>query len=68
MLIPLAKDGYFIFGMDQAKGMLNLAQTKIQKLPLETQQRILLQHIDVTSENWQTGYDLVILGTIAFMN
>lgn len=66
MIIPLAKEGYSIIGIDQAQGMLHLAQIKINKLPEETQKRVVLQHKDVTSENWPTGFDLIILGYNCF--
>ena len=62
MILPLAKDGYSIIGMDQAQGMLRLAQTKINNQPEDTQKRIEIQHKDVISESWPTGFDLVILG------
>lgn len=62
MIIPLASDGCSIIGMDQAQGMLDLAQTKIKNLPEDIQKRIELQHKDVISESWPTGFDLVILG------
>ena len=66
MTIPLAMDGYSILGMDQAQGMLNLAQTKITKLPEAIQNKIVLGQKDVTSENWPTGFDLVILAYNCF--
>ena len=66
MIIPLAKEGYSIIGMDQAQGMLHLAQAKIQTLPEEVQKQVVLHHKDVTSEKWPTGFDLVILGYNCF--
>lgn len=66
MILPLAKEGYSIIGMDQAQGMLHLAQTKITNVPEEIQKLVILQHKDVTSEKWPTGFDLVILGYNCF--
>jgi len=66
MIIPLVHDGHKITGMDQAQGMLRLAQSKITKFPEENQKLVVIQHKDVTSEKWPTGFDLVILGYNCF--
>jgi len=62
IFIPLALDGHSIVGLDQAKGMLERARSKISRLPEEVQGRITLIEADVTSEEWPKNFDLVILG------
>jgi SAM-dependent methyltransferase len=62
IIIPLALDGHNIIGLDQARGMLERARSKISKLPGEVQSRITLVEADVTSEDWPENFDLVILG------
>jgi len=62
ILIPLALDGHEVVGLDQAKGMLSRARTKIGKLPEQVQHRISLHEADVIADKWPTGFDLVVLG------
>jgi len=62
IFIPLALDGHSITGLDQARGMLEWARSKINKLPEEVQSRITSVEADVTSEEWPKNFDLVILG------
>lgn len=66
ILVPLALDGHEIVGLDQAKGMLARAQTKIHQLPEDVQRRITLTKADVTQEAWPQGFDLVVLGGNCF--
>jgi len=66
ILIPLARDGYELVGMDQAKGMLDRARMKIAQLPAEIQPRITVIEADVTSGPWPTRFDVVILGGNCF--
>jgi SAM-dependent methyltransferase len=66
ILIPLALDSHEIVGLDQAKGMLARARTKIGQLPKDVQRRITLAEADVTREAWPQGFDLVILGGNCF--
>ncbi len=62
IFIPLALNGHSITGLDQARGMLERARSKINKLPEEVQRRVTLVEADVTSEEWPRYFDLVILG------
>ncbi|UCC69881.1 MAG: class I SAM-dependent methyltransferase [Armatimonadota bacterium] len=62
VLIPLAHDGHELTGLDQAQAMLDRARAKIERLPREVRRRIALAQADVTSEEWPTGFDLLILG------
>ena len=66
ILIPLARDGHEIFGMDQAPPMLDRAQQKIKLLHWNVQQKITLINSDVVTANWPQGFDLVILGDNCF--
>jgi SAM-dependent methyltransferase len=62
IFIPLALDGHNITGLDQARGMLERAHSKINKLPEDVRSRITLIEADVTSGDWPENFDLVILG------
>ena len=66
ILIPLARDGHHIVGMDKSQPMLNSARRKIQELPEKVQGRIKLIQADVTTDQWPVGFDLVILGGNCF--
>lgn len=66
ILLPLARDGHTLVGMDQAAAMLNRLHHKIQGLPLETRERISFIQADVLCEEWPRGFDLVILGGNCF--
>jgi SAM-dependent methyltransferase len=66
ILIPLALDGHEIVGLDQARGMLDRARTKVADLPLDAQFRIILYEVDVTAADWPRGFDLVLLGGNCF--
>jgi SAM-dependent methyltransferase len=66
ILLPLVLDGHRGFGLDAARGMLSRARSKVRQLPLRAQQRIQLRRMDVVSEDWPKGFDLVILGNNCF--
>ncbi len=68
ILIPLALDGHTLAGLDRAKGMLDRAQAKIERLPESVQRRISLLEADVTREPWprRPPFDLVVLGGNCF--
>ena len=66
ILIPLALDGHFVHGIDQAKGMLHRAQQKAQQLSPGTHLRIQLTRGDAITSEWPLGFDLVILGGNCF--
>ena len=66
ILIPLALDGHELVGVDQATGMLDRAQVKIDKLPADAQKSIILVKANVRTEQWPRGFDLVILGANCF--
>jgi len=66
ILIPLARDGHELVGLDQAKGMLDRARTKLQELPEQAQSRVTLLRCDVTDGEWPGEFDLVLLGGNCF--
>jgi SAM-dependent methyltransferase len=66
ILLPLVLDGHRGFGLDSARGMLSRARAKARQLPLRLQQRVQLRRMDVVSEEWPKGFDLVILGNNCF--
>lgn len=62
ILLPLAVDGHSVVGMDQSHGMVERARQKAAGLPGDIQARIVILEQDVTSGEWPTGFDLVIMG------
>ncbi|MTI71856.1 MAG: class I SAM-dependent methyltransferase [Firmicutes bacterium] len=63
--LPLAKDGHKIVGIDNAKGMLDLYKRKLKGTGL-TSENVKLLKKNVLTENWPTGFDLIILGGNCF--
>jgi SAM-dependent methyltransferase len=61
ILIPLAEAGHTLVGLDQAAGMLDRARQKLARLPREVQNRVALHQADVISDEWPSGFDLVVL-------
>lgn len=66
ILVPLARDGHRITGIDIASSMSNRAAEKIAALGKNVQDRVSLKVQDVLDGQWGSGYDLVILGCSAF--
>jgi len=66
ILIPLARDGHFLYGLDQSNVMLACARRKLAGLDPAVQGRVQLRQLDVTSESWPQGFDLVVLGGNCF--
>jgi len=62
ILIPLAQAGHTLVGLDQAAGMLDHARQKLACLPREVQNRVNLYQADVITDEWPSGFDLVVLG------
>jgi SAM-dependent methyltransferase len=62
ILIPLAQAGHTLVGLDQAACMLDRARQKLAYLPKEVQSRVTLRQADVITDEWPSGFDLVILG------
>ena len=66
ILIPLARDGHEIVGLDRSQSMLERARTKIDQLPDNARSRISLIQGDAIADPWPSGFDLVILGCNCF--
>jgi SAM-dependent methyltransferase len=66
IILPLALDGHIVTGIDQAHSMIELARTKTNALPQETQKQVTLIEADVICSEWPSGFDLVILGGNCF--
>jgi SAM-dependent methyltransferase len=66
VLIPLAKDGHEVVGVDISESMLERARARIGKLDVAAQQRITLHQADVTTMTWPSGFDVVLLGGNCF--
>jgi len=62
VLIPLARDGHAVLGLDRAAGMLARAEAKVGALPPEARRRVTLSRCDVLREPWPGEFDLVMLG------
>jgi len=66
ILIPLAKDGHELVGLDKSTPMLDSARRKIQALPQAVQESITLVQADVIADEWPDDFDLVVLGGNCF--
>ena len=62
LLLPLAKNGYKITGIDISRAMLEHLKTKINRLDKSIQNNIELIQDDVLNINWPKAFDLIILG------
>ena len=62
ILIPMAEDGHRIVGLDKSPTMLESVRCKITRLPINIQNNITLKQANVLTEEWSTGFDLIILG------
>ena len=67
ILVPLAKDGHFLYGFDSSGHMLEQARKKVAQLPQEVAARITLDSRDAVRESWGTGYDVVIMARSALL-
>lgn len=62
ILIPLARDGHAVVGLDRSAGMLDRAREKVSALAPEVRSRIALHEKDAVGDAWPQGFDLVVLG------
>jgi hypothetical protein len=65
ILIPLAKDGHIVTGIEFAHAMHERAVTKICELKPEIRSRITLKVQDVLKGTWGKDYDVIIMGANA---
>ncbi|MFP4394388.1 MAG: class I SAM-dependent methyltransferase, partial [Anaerolineales bacterium] len=62
LLLPLARDGHTVMGLDNAPAMLDRAAAKVAAQPEAVQARITLSQADVLQTAWPTGFDVALLG------
>ena len=62
ILIPLARHGHEVVGMDCARAMLDGARAKCRELPAGSSGSVNLIQADATSGGWPRGFDLLVLG------
>src|SRR5947207_3264996 len=60
VLLPIARAGLEIVGVDAAQGMLDRCATKLATEPTETRRRVELQLGDARNSNLDSKFDLVI--------
>lgn len=66
ILIPLAKDGHKVVGIEFARAMSERAVLKIKKLKPEIRSRISIKVQDALKGRWGNNYDVIIMGANAF--
>lgn len=66
ILIPLARDGHRLTGIDISRGMTARAITKLNALDKEVRERVTLIVGDVLKTEWGGNYDVVVLGGNCF--
>jgi len=66
IVVPLARDGHMITGIEIAPAMNARAAAKVLRLGRDVQGRVKLNVQDVLDGQWGYGYDLVIMGGNAF--
>ena len=66
ILIPLAKDGHELVGLDQSRCMLDRARARIALLPADIHAAVTLVQADALAGDWPGGFDLVLLGSNCF--
>jgi len=62
ILLPIAKLGVTIVGMDGAKMMLNRLEEKLDAEPESVKNNVSIIHSELMSYSWPAGFDAVILG------
>jgi SAM-dependent methyltransferase len=66
ILIPLAETGHEIMGLDLSDQLLSSLKERLQQFPPNVQARAMYRKADVISDDWPTGFDVVILGANCF--
>jgi len=66
IVVPLARDGHTMTGIEIAPAMNARAAAKVLRLGRDAQDRVKLRVQDVLDGQWGSGYDLVIMGGNAF--
>lgn len=66
ILIPLARDGHQLTGIEISEAMTARARNKLANLSEEVRSRVRLVVGDVLVDEWGEGYDIVLLGGNCF--
>jgi SAM-dependent methyltransferase len=66
ILLPLARAGHEVVGIDNSDCMLRDLAKRSLALPAEAQERLSCVNADATAEEWPRGFDLVVLGGNCF--
>jgi predicted O-methyltransferase YrrM len=66
ILVPLARDGHEVTGIELAPSMSARAMDKVARLGPNAMERVTLKVQDVLDGQWGSGYDLVVIGANAF--
>lgn len=61
LLIPLARAGYQIVGLDNSPAMLDLARQKLAAEPEEVRQRVTLVEADMTELDWSSRFAFIFV-------
>jgi SAM-dependent methyltransferase len=68
LLIPLARAGYQIVGLDNSPGMLALARQRLQSEPEEVRQRVTLIEADMTELDWPSRFAFIFVSYNTLMH
>jgi SAM-dependent methyltransferase len=68
LLIPLARAGYQIVGIDNSPAMLDLARQKLAAEPPEVQDRVTLALADMTELNWESRFAFIFVSYNTLMH
>jgi len=68
LLLPLAKKGYEITGLDTSNSMLNELRQKVNKYPPEVQHKIKLKHGNMLDEDAPGKFHLIIFAVSLFLH
>jgi SAM-dependent methyltransferase len=68
ILLPLAKAGIKVTGLDLSQGMLDVLQAKLDKEPRDVQSRVALRCADMRDYRFSQKFSLVICGFNSFLH
>ncbi|MCX6651649.1 MAG: class I SAM-dependent methyltransferase [Methanomassiliicoccales archaeon] len=67
-LIPLAEDGYEIWGFDRSHSMLDRLTAKMEQMDEEVQERVQVHHADMRTFQCPRRYNLIIVPFNSFLH
>ncbi len=68
LLLPLAKAGHHVTGIDTSPVMLSRARERLNREPATIQQRVILHQADMTQFTTEAAYDWIIVPYNTFMH